>query len=221
MAGVIPAWSYSFLNEYQICPKRTWHKYIGKDVKHETSAAAEWGNKVHAALDKAIGTGSPLSGDTARYAPWASAFAGQPVETEVRLGLRQDGSPCGWYDDDCAGRSKLDLILTPGDATIRLFDWKTGKVREDNFELRVQAVFAQARNPEARQIWGWYVWLGEGPTGKLGEKHDLTDIETTWAEIDSRLHHIRTAAADNRWPAREGPMCRFCPVKTCEFNKTP
>ena len=217
----IPPWSYSFLNDYQICPERTFHKYIAKDVKYESTQATEWGDTCHAALDKAISAGVPLSGETSRFARWPIAFTGQPVETEIRLGVREDGTPCGFYDEDCYGHGKVDLIVTPGDATLRLFDWKTGKVREDNFELRVNAVLAQARNPEVRQIWGWYVWLGEGPEGKLGNKHDLSDIERTWAEIDSRMHHIKANAAINHWSKKEGPMCRFCPVKQCEFNKTP
>ena len=217
---VIPKWSYSFLNDYQICRKRAFHKYVAKDVKHEDTAALRWGNTVHAALDKAIAKSEPLAGETAKFASWASAFAGQPVETEVKLAVREDGSPCDFFDDDCYGRGKADVVVTPGDSTLRLFDWKTGKVREDNFELRCQAVLAQARNPDVRQIWGWYVWLGEGPAGKLGAKHDLTDIETTWAEIDSRMHDVKFSVNSGSWPARQGPMCGFCPVKQCEFNRT-
>ena len=221
MGGMIPKWSYSFLSDYQICPYRVQSKYITKDAKHEDTEAIRWGNTCHAALDKAISAGSPLEGEVGRYAPWASAFTGQPVETEVRLGVREDGTPCGFYDEDCYGHGKVDVVLTPGDSTIRIFDWKTGKVREDDFELRVNAVFAQARNPEVRHIWGWYVWLGQGAAGKLGVRHDLSDVERTWAEIDSMMHTIRANAAIHHWPKREGPMCKFCPVKQCEYNKTP
>ena len=56
--------------------------------------------------------------------------------------------------------------------------------------------------------------------GKLGAKHDLSDIETTWAEIDSRMHDVKFSVYSGAWPASQGPMCGFCPVKQCEFNKT-
>jgi len=212
-------WSYTFLSTYQNCPDQAFHRYIAKDVPYVETAAMAWGNRVHDAMDKRISAGRPLDGDVAKFEPFAKAFDGKKVETEKRMGLREDGSPCGFYDTDCYGHMKLDVIYEPGDATIRLFDWKTGKVREDPFELRLQALFVQARNPEVRAIRGWYVWLGQGEAGRLGAPHDLSDIERTWAEVDSIMHTIKSNAAINHWPKREGPLCRYCPVKSCEYNK--
>lgn len=214
---MIPPWSYSFLNDYLVCPSRAFHKYIAKDVPYEETAAMRWGNEVHAAMDKRIAGGVPLNGECAKFEEFAAPFDGKKVETEIRLGLREDGTTCGFYDSDCWGHAKLDLIYTPEDYSIRLFDWKTGNVREDPFELRLQALFAQARNPEARKIVGRYVWLG---AGKLGASHDLSDIERTWAEVDSMMHTICSNAAINHWPTKEGPLCKFCPVKQCPYNRS-
>lgn len=217
----LPPWSYTFLSTYQNCPHQAFHRYIAKDVLYVETAATKWGNDVHSAMDKRIAAGVPLSGDTAKFEPLAAAFVGKPVETELRMGVRENSTVCGFYDKDCFGHMKLDLIYTPGDMTIRLFDWKTGSVREDPFELRLQALFVQARTPDVRVIRGWYVWLGQGPAGKLGAPHDLSDVERTWAEVNSMMHTIRANAAINHWPKKEGPLCKWCSVKSCEFNRAP
>jgi hypothetical protein len=216
----LPPWSYTFLSCYQICPSQCFHRYVAKDVPFVETPAMRWGNEVHNGMDKRISAGVPLQGDVAKYERWAAPFTGLPVETELRMGVRENGTVCGFYDDDCWGHMKLDLVVTPGDGTARLFDWKTGKVREDPFELRLQALFVQARNPELRAIHGWYVWLGAGPHGKLGQQHDLSDVERTWAEVVSMTHAIQNYAAINHWPEKPSPLCGWCPVKQCQHNKS-
>ena len=197
------------------------HRYIAKDVPYVETSQMAHGNEVHDALDKRLSAGTPLPNGMARFERWVKQFDGQKIQTEVKYGIRVDGTPCGFFDQDVWGRCKIDLILDPSDHTLRIFDWKTGKVREDPFELRLQALFAQSVNPEVRGFYGWYVWLGAGENGKLGVKHELGDIERTWAEVESMMHHIQANAAINHWPEREGALCRFCPVKQCQFNKNP
>lgn len=225
----VPIWSYSFLSDYQICPSRAFHKFVAKDVGFEDTPALRWGNTCHNGMDKRISAGVPLASEKdaegneigpAKFEHFAKAFNGLRVETETRMGVRRNGTVCGFYDADCYGHMKVDLVYTPGDFTARLFDWKTGKKREDPWELRLQALFVQARDPELRIIKGWYVWLGEGPAGKLGACHDLSDVERTWAEVDSMMHTITNYAAINHWPKKEGPMCKWCAVKQCEFNRS-
>lgn len=215
----LPVASYSLLNDFINCPYKAFRKYIAKDVPYEKTAATEHGNAGHDAMDKRISAGVPLPADFARFERWAAPFDGKRVETEIRLGCRADGSPCGFYDEDCYVHGKADLIVTPGDHTLRMFDWKWGNVREEPFELRVNAAMAQARDPEVRQIRGWYAWMKEGPDGKLGMPHDLSDVERTWAEIDSIIHTMGNYAAINHWPKKENPLCKWCPAKDCQYNR--
>lgn len=222
-AITLPPWSYSFLSGYQNCPFQTFCRYIAKTAVFMESAAQKWGNDVHDAMNLRITAGKPLKPEMVKWENWGKAFVGLPVRGEERVGVRADGTPCGFYDPDCAGHMKIDLVYEPGDHTARLFDWKTGKVREDDFELRLQALFVQARNPELRHIYGWYVWLAEGAHGTLGAKHDLSDVDRTWAEVDSMMNTIKNNAAINHWPKREGPLCKYCnvPKAQCEYNRNP
>ncbi len=212
-------WTYSKLNSFIICNHMFFRRYIAKDIPYVKSAKQQWGDDVHAAMDKRISAGVPLPVDMAKWEKWAVPFADKAVRCELQVGVRLNGTTCGFWDDDVWGRGKIDLLYEPGDMTARLFDWKTGRVWEDPFELRTNAIFVQAMNPALRNIAGWYVWLGEGADGKLGGQHDLTDVERTWAEVSSVVNTIANRFAVNQWPKKPGPLCGSCDVMDCEHNR--
>lgn len=217
--GVIPPWSYTHLNTFINCAHQYFRKYIAKDIPYVSSPKQDWGNKVHNAFDRRISAGVPLPVDMAKWEKWATPFAGKPVRTELQLGIRENGTITGFFDADVWGRVKIDTLVETPDQTARIFDWKTGKVWEHPFELRIQGLFAQALNPSLRALAGWFVWLGEGADGKLGGKHDLTDIERTWAEVTSIVNTMNNNLAINYWPKKPGPLCAHCDVKDCEHNR--
>jgi hypothetical protein len=97
----------------------------------------------------------------------------------------------------------------------RLIDYKTGKMREDPFELKVQAVLLHARHPQLKEIKGQYIWLKDG---KLGKPHDLSDTTATWNEIGRLVRLIERDMAAGAWEKREGPLCNWCEVRDCENN---
>jgi hypothetical protein len=107
----------------------------------------------------------------------------------------------------------LDAPFLFATDTAVLLDWKTGKVREDPFELEVQAVLFQAHEPIVEHLYGQYVWLREGRRGKL---HDVSDTKRTWARIQALANEIE----NSRYDKTPGPLCNWCPVKDCEHNKS-
>lgn len=213
-----PPWSFTHLNTFINCPHQYFQKYIAKTVPYVKTEKQAWGDTVHKAFERRIGAGIPLKPEMAKWEKWAAPFAGKPVRCELQLGVRQNGTVTGFFDADVWGRCKIDLIYET-DQSARLFDWKTGRVWEHPFELQVQGLFAQALNPSLRHIAGWFVWLGEGADGKLGEKHDCTDVERTWAEVSSIVNTMNNNLAINHWPKKPGPLCAHCDVKTCEHNR--
>lgn len=217
--GHIPPWSYSHLNCFINCAHQYFRRYIAKDVPYVKSPKQDWGNKVHTAFERRIGAGVPLPVDMAKWEVWAKPFAGKPVRCELQLGIRENGTITGFFDQDVWGRVKIDTLVEPGDQTARIFDWKTGRIWEDPFELRIQGLFAQALNPALRAMAGWYVWLGQGANGQLGGKHDITDVERTWAEVTSIVNTMNNNLAVNHWPKKPGVLCAHCDVKDCEHNR--
>ena len=104
----------------------------------------------------------------------------------------------------------------PATAAI-LFDWKTGKVREDNRELMAQSYLLQANYPSIKTVKGAYVWLVEN---RLGEMHDLTNTDRWLAGTKATLAKAQEALDSGVWPKSPNPLCGYCPVKDCEHNRS-
>lgn len=215
---ILPKGSDTFISDYQTCPSRCFHKHIARDAPYVETASLKWGNDVHKAMEDRITGGKPLTKDFVKFERFAKPFEGRKTHGELRLGVRRDRSTCGFYDADAFFGGKVDtFIVSPDDTSAVIFDWKTGKVREEDFQLRSQALLIKSRFPKLVNLTGCYVWLNQM---QLGIMHDLSDIERTWAEICSIMATIEQYAAVNHWPKREGPLCAYCPVMSCEFNRT-
>lgn len=212
--------NYSNVSCYQICNHQFFHRVVAKDVKFVETAPMRHGNHQHKAFEQRLSSGTRLPEDMQQFEPTCAALDPYKPQTEVRLGMRADGSPCGFYDDDCWVNTKIDVWMEVQGYGL-IWDWKSGKRREDDLELRINALLAYVRNPELRTIKARYFWTGEGPAGTLGTEHDCSDFQRTFAELESISHHIEESAQVNHWPKREGPLCKWCGVASCNFNKNP
>jgi hypothetical protein len=52
-------------------------------------------------------------------------------------------------------------------------------------------------------------------------KHKVVLEEATsyWQDYRERVARLEAAFANNVWNPTSTPLCPWCPVKTCEFNK--
>lgn len=208
--------SYSSTKDFQACKARYFHKHIAKDAERESSPALDYGNRVHKAFEDYLKNGISFPADICHYQVFADATA-FPLDrlVEHRLAVRADGTACGFYDEDRFWNCKIDLTLM-NDITCLILDWKTGNEREDPFELAVQAVLLSAHFPGLEIFKGRYVWL---KNSKVGALHNLTDVKRTWAEMQAIGAQINRHTKQNYWPEEENPLCGWCPVRQCRFNK--
>ena len=211
-------WSYTMLNTYRsICPHQAAERFVYKRVPFKETPQVKRGNAVHSAMEYRIRGGKPLPVDMHQYEPFAAVFDGRPAQVEQWLGVTREGKACDSRSVAVWGRGKLDLHLVNGD-TAYLLDHKTGKVREDPFELEVQAVLLHAKYPDLKRIVGQYLWLSEMRTGQM---HDLSQTNKTWNEISWIASAIEVDRKAQKWEKRQGPLCSWCPCVECEFNKLP
>jgi len=212
--------TYTAHRNFSNCPRKFWHVNIAKDLPKEDSTAMRWGNEVHSALDNRIRNGKPLPEAMQKYEHFCS-FGRHFVKTELKLGIRESGLPCGFFDSDVWLRGVVDVLIPAWGDFDRavIWDWKTGKKREDAGELEIHGVLVQAKHPEFKRIMGYYVWLQEM---RLGKAHDVSETEKTLereratrAQIEYAFKHGYEAFAP-----RQNPLCGWCPVKSCEFNRS-
>lgn len=210
---VVP-WSYSFISDYSNCPHKALRKYILRDIPKEEYLGYKKSKMIegiatHKALENYIrGTGDI---DT-KFKPFVDPIKNSGALPEAEYGITIDRQACGFWDDDCYGRCKVDAcIVRPPVAFI--FDWKTGKVREDKRELAIQATLLHAAYPSLTTIFGAYVWLQDL---RVGEQHDVSNTDRCWNGTKSFIEAVQ---ADKHWFKKPNPLCGYCPVKDCEFNK--
>ena len=213
--------SFTSANNFKTCKKKFFHTYVARDVSFDFTPAMEHGIRVHKAFEDRLKKGHSFAGEFSHYEPFVRALFDAKNEDmlmliEQRLAVRADGTPCGSFDTDCFWNGRVDVALC-GDKACVIFDWKTGKEREDPWELQVQAVLVYAAYPHLKVFKGHYVWL---KNDAVGESHDLSDLHLTWTEMKALHQMVQRSLDTNYFPEQEGPLCKFCPVYQCQFNKT-
>lgn len=212
---MIPPWSYSLLSDFANCPHKAYRRYIAKDLPREPpSPEMAEGIRVHAMMDAAIKSRA-LVELPATLHPIVKPMTQSGATSEHKLGMTEDCCPSKFFGSPW-GRGVVDvLILKPPAAAI--FDWKTGKVREDPRELHCHALLIKANFPEVEKITGAYVWLKEN---KLGVVYDLSNTERVYHGMRATMAEIAECEVNGVWEKKPNPLCGWCPVKDCEHNRS-
>lgn len=213
--------SYLQINDYNACPKRFNHRWIAKDCPQEQKSYAQSGGiKEHDALRKRLKLDEPLPPEYVKLEPICSHLVsrGDQKHVELALGCTIDGRPCGFSDDSCRLRTRIDLCLVRAEAAAVIVDWKTGKPWEDPLELRIQALLLKIHHPHLQFISAFYFWLKENRPGPI---YEAIDAAETWQGIVNLTKSIKYRIDNNSWPPDEGPLCGWCPVtkEMCSFKR--
>lgn len=211
-----PVLSHTFLNDWSNCPRKAARKYIIKDLpRGEQTDAMRWGDEVHKAFELRIkhGTGWPKGME--RFEPIAAPLVAAEAQAEKMLGIDRNMRSCDFFAKDVWLRGKIDATVRRDDRAA-IFDWKTGKRREDPSELHIHALLLRAWDPSIVKVSASYVWLQED---KVGKSYDVSNTHRTLEEIVRTEDEIKNAIDVEHFPPRQNPLCAWCPVLDCEFNK--
>ena len=222
----LPISSHTFLNDWDNCPHKAFRKFIKKDLpKGPQTDAMKWGNEVHSAFEVRIKHGTAFPKEMEKYEKLAAPLIAAGAEAEKALAIDKDGSPVDFWNKGAWLRGKLDAAMIrwdhqTGNHCAAIFDWKTGKRREDPTELKTHAVLLRAMHPSLTKITACYVWLQDNEVGK---PHDVTDTETHLAEIQKTMATVENCLEIDNFPKRPNPLCGghwgSCPVEDCEFRR--
>lgn len=209
-------YSYTFLSEYENCPYKAYRRFVVKDIPFTETTAMRWGIDVHEALEHRVAAGKPLPETMRAFEPVASFFAAKGAQAERKVAIRRDATVCDFFAKDVFLRGKVDVSWQEGD-TLCIADYKTGKRREEPFEMELFALMLRPLYPDVLRVKGSYVWLKEM---KIGKPYDLSDTATVFEGVLHRAGQIEHNAKHNHWPVRENPLCGWCPVKDCKHNRS-
>lgn len=213
-------WSYSSLKTYQNCPRRYYEENVTKNFKQKPTQATIYGNAVHNALEKYVRDGEPLSKYYERFKRDVHTLLEIPGDklTEHRMGLTKDLNACGYGEDVRWVRGIADLVIVDGDYAF-IIDYKTGSDKyPDLKQLRLMSHMTFAHFPQVKKIKAALLFLMN--SNFMPEEYHRDDIEKSWENFKVPLTRLDNSFDTNTWTATPNALCKYCPVNTCEFNKT-
>ena len=210
-------WSPSKLMDFECCPTMYAAKHFYKTVPYEETVHTIWGTRVHQAAEYYM-TGVEIE-DLEAFevvAPYVRLLSNLPGErfVEHKMSLDDNWKPCAW--EDGTGRMILDLGFKDG-KSIKAYDWKTGKVKDDMVQMQIYAYVLAILNPEVEEFDFKYIWLKEKKT--TGFKCSRKDLLPIAKDIRERIKRMKTACDEENFSMRKNGLCRnWCGHMGCPYN---
>lgn len=212
-------WSFSSLKDYINCPKKYYEVKVAQNFEVVPSEQMIYGTEVHKALEDYVRDGTELATNYLRFKQAADALIAIPGTKycEYEMALDYDKKPCDFKDPNRWVRGIVDLLIVDGDYAF-IVDYKTGSHRyPDAKQLRLMALMTFAHFPQVTKIKAGLLFVMHNHF--VTEEYSRDDIEGSWAHFTVPLMRLTQSYETGSWSANPGPLCRFCPVKTCEFHK--
>lgn len=217
------AWSYSSLKTFQQCPKKYYHLKVAKDVQDKPTAATLYGQEVHKVAEDFIKDKTPIPEKYSFVQPFMDILESIPGTKycEHKMGLTRDLQPCGFFDKNVWWRGIADLLVVNEEKGLaHSVDYKTGKSAKyaDKQQLDLVAVAIFSHFPNIVRVKSGLLFVvskefvkAEHHADKKGEYID---------KVLPDLDRLEKAMENGVWNPISGPLCKFCPVKTCTHNRS-
>lgn len=201
--------------------------YVLGEKEPYKSAEASKGIDTHKFLEDRLIGNKPLPAEMARIEPLASSFTnkrseGWEIHAEYQMAVDYNYGPIDYWDKSgrLFARGNADVIaLPPTRHAAVVADWKDGKRRDKSVQLERLGLFVFSHFPSVEFIFASNVWLQEG---KPGPAYTFTrsQLPEMRANVQKILDRVDNSAATGVWPENPGPLCGFCHVKSCRFNRS-
>lgn len=221
-----PPWSYTHIDIFDICPQQYFHKCIAKDLPFVETDAMRNGKVVHAALENCVARGTALPPEFAQWGGFASSIVNMAsavrgeIRTEMKVGVDHELRPVDFFDRSVWGRGAFDVCVVAPAVRPRfcfIGDWKTGKPREKDLQLKIFSFFAFAKYPTIEKTVCTNIWL---KTNTLGHKYEFHKeaLPVITSEILRKVETLEQACEKEDFPKKQSPLCGWCDVMDCPFN---
>lgn len=219
----LPTWSYSSLKTFQQCPRKYYHLKVAKDIVDRPHEAALYGSSVHKAAEDHVRDGVPIPAKFDYIAPTIEALKKIPGDKhcEIKLGLTEDLQACDYDALDAWWHGIVDLlVVNEADGVAHMVDYKTSKSARyaDLHQLDYMAVAVFAKFPAVKKIKSALLFV---VSNEFVKKDHLVEMRERYVEsIRPHLQRLEAAMETGVWNPINGPLCKFCPVRSCEHNRS-
>ncbi len=217
------SWSFSSLKTFQQCPKKYYHTKVAKDVTEPDTTATLYGKSVHTAAEEFIRDDKPLPPQYAYMQPMLETLKAIPGDKlcEVKLGLTKDLKACDFAAQNVWWRGIADLVVINREAGVaHSVDYKTSKSARyaDVKQLDLVAAGLFAKFPQINKVKSALIFVVSKEFVKATHYREMMPKYVEKPAQD--VARIEAALKNGIWNPIQGPLCKFCSVKQCEYNRS-
>jgi RecB family exonuclease len=195
-------------------------KVLKKYPFPETEAIL-YGKELHSAAEHYIKDDTPLPPQFEFVKDMLDALKAKPGRKlcEHEMGVTVDLRPCGFMDKDVWVRGIADLLIIDDEnLTARVVDYKTGNNKyPDREQLRLMALMVFVHFPHIRKVSGGLLFVVKNDLVKASFLRG--EAEEYWWDYRQRVARIEKAHDTGVWTPTPTPLCGWCVVNTCEYNR--
>lgn len=216
-------WSFSSLKTFQQCPKKYYHTKIAKDVVEPDTTATLYGKSVHTAAEEYIRDGIPVPAPYAYMQQTLDTLKAIPGEKhcEMKLGFTKDLKACEFNAPDVWWHGIADLVVINEDKKLAYsVDYKTSKSARyaDVKQLDLVATGIFAKFPKIERVKSALIFVVSKEFVRA--EHHAEMVPKYVEKPAQDVARIEAALENGVWNPVQGPLCRFCSVKQCEYNRS-
>jgi len=208
-------WSPSKLMTFETCPMKFAAESYYKTVPYSETVQSIWGTRVHQAAEDFFNGKTPEPEAFKMVESYCKLLDKLPGErlVEHKISLTADWKPAVWGSGDESLRCILDLGFKHED-TLRCYDWKTGKVKDDPIQMQIYCYALAILYPDVQKFDFRYIWLKEKTT--TGFQIERKDILPIAKDVRARVARMKEAWDNENFTMRKNGLCRqYCGATEC------
>lgn len=211
------AWSYSRIDSSETCARKYWHLNVAKDLKEPENSYQVEGKETHDAFKNFLKSGTALPLHLRHHGAVLDKINGLPVTdklVEQQIALDSSWLPTDWFSKTAWVRVISDLTQLNG-RVATVWDWKTGKQKDDFTQLKLNAAVTMHLAPEVDAVTMAYYWTKSKNITK--DKLTREQLPEFWGGMLARVAVFQARYDNLDFPPRPNPFCRGCVVRSCEY----
>ncbi len=163
--------------------------------------------------------GKPLAKNYLRFKPVVDSLINIKGEKlcEYEMALTYNREPCDFHDKNRWVRGIADLVIIDDDQAY-VVDYKTGSNKyPDPKQLKLMAIMLFTHMPEIVKIKAGLLFVMKNSF--LDEEYHRSDMDKLWKSFERPLERLETSYDYDQWIPNPTPLCGWCSIDSCEFNR--
>lgn len=136
---------------------------------------------------------------------------------EYQMAVTEDRAPCDFKSPDYWVRGIVDLLVVDGEYGF-IVDYKTGSNKyPDPKQLQLMSLLTFAHFPQVQHVKAGLLFVAHEHF--VMSEYTRDNLDNLWNDFIPDLERLRLSYTNNHWQPNPTPLCGWCPVSSCEFNK--